>query len=77
MTAPARPKFAEMEEEPVYTPLPRDYASETGVSERVEERRPQPVGALFAEAAVTPNGTWMCRLLCAGYNFEFQAFRNW
>ncbi len=53
--AAARPKFAEMEEEPAYTPLPRDYASETGkptdASEAVEERRPQPVGALFAEAA--------------------------
>ncbi len=51
----ARPKFAEMEEEPVYTALPRDYASETGngvhAPEAVEERRPQPAGALFAEAA--------------------------
>ncbi len=50
---PARPKFAEMEEEPVYTPLPRDYASDLGNSvhpaEAVEERRPQPVGALFNE----------------------------
>jgi hypothetical protein len=55
VTAAARPKFAEMEEEAAYTPLPRDYASETGngahASEAVEERRPQPVGALFAEAA--------------------------
>ena len=50
----ARPKFAEMEE-PVYTPLPRDYAPEAGngvhASEAVEERRSQPAGALFAEAA--------------------------
>jgi cell division protein FtsZ len=52
--APARPKFAELEEEPVYTPLPRDYASDLGngahVAEVMEERRPQPVGApLFNE----------------------------
>jgi hypothetical protein len=54
-TAAARPKFAEMGEEPAYTQLPRDYASEAGngvhASEVVEERRGQPVGALFAEAA--------------------------
>jgi cell division protein FtsZ len=53
--ASARPKFGEMEEEPVYTPLPRDYASDTGdgvrTSDGVEEGHPQPVGALFAEAA--------------------------
>jgi cell division protein FtsZ len=51
--APARPKFAELEEEPVYTPLPRDYASDLGngvhQTEAVEERRPQPVGVLFNE----------------------------
>ena len=28
--APERPQFAEMQEEPAYTPLPRDYASEFG-----------------------------------------------
>jgi cell division protein FtsZ len=54
VTAAARPKFAEMEE-PSHTPLPRDYASETGngvhASEAAEERRSQPAGALFAEAA--------------------------
>jgi hypothetical protein len=54
VTAAGRPKFAEMEE-PSYTPLPRDYASETGngvhASEAAEERRAQPAGALFAEAA--------------------------
>jgi cell division protein FtsZ len=53
VAASARPKFAEMEEGPVHTP--RDYASEKGngshPSEAVEERRPQPAGALFAEAA--------------------------
>lgn len=30
MAAPARPKFEEMNMEPAYTPLPRDYASELG-----------------------------------------------
>jgi cell division protein FtsZ len=51
--AAARPKFGEMEEEPVYTALPRDYASDLGngmhAPEAVEARRPQPVVALFAE----------------------------
>ena len=27
---PNRPQFAELAEEPVYTPLPRDYASDFG-----------------------------------------------
>jgi len=30
MAAPARPRFAELAEEPVYTPLPKDYASDFG-----------------------------------------------
>jgi cell division protein FtsZ len=47
VAASARPKFAELAEEPKYTPLPRDYASETGNGLHVDE--PQPVGALFAE----------------------------
>jgi cell division protein FtsZ len=51
--AAARPKFAEMEEEPVYSPLPRDYASNLGngmhAPEASEDRRPQPVGAVFVE----------------------------
>jgi len=46
--AAARPKFAEMEEEPKFTPLPRDYSTELGNGVHREE--PQPVGALFAEA---------------------------
>jgi cell division protein FtsZ len=57
VTAASRPRFAEMEEGPVYTPLPRDYASETGngahTSEAAEPGQPQPVGALFAEAAAS------------------------
>ena len=42
--AAARPKFAEMEEEPKYGPMPRDY-SPAGNGVKVEE--PQPVGAIF------------------------------
>lgn len=48
--APARPKFAELAEEPAYKPLPRDYASDLGNGVRpaqVEDRHA--VGALFAE----------------------------
>jgi len=30
VASPARPKFAELSEEPVYTPLPRDYATDFG-----------------------------------------------
>jgi cell division protein FtsZ len=55
VTAAARPRFGELEEGPVYTQLPRDYASETGngahTSQAAETGQPQPVGALFAEAA--------------------------
>ncbi len=49
---PARPKFAELSEESVFKPLPRDYASDLSTAVRgtaVEER--QAVGALFAEKA--------------------------
>ena len=56
VASPARPKFAEMDEEAAYTPLPRDYASDLGnglrTSEPFEDHRQQPVAALFAE-----NGT--------------------
>jgi len=51
---PARPQFAELCEEPVYTPLPRDYASDFGGSTRggaaAEERRLKPGTSLFSEA---------------------------
>jgi cell division protein FtsZ len=54
VTAPSRPKFAELEEEAVYTPLPRDYAADMGNGLRpslpLEERPNQPVAALFADA---------------------------
>src|SRR5215472_6940222 len=50
---PARPKFAELSEESAYKPLPRDYANDLGngvrTSAGVEDRRPQPVGALFSD----------------------------
>jgi cell division protein FtsZ len=53
VVAGSRPQFAEMAEEPVYTPLPRDYASDFGSGVRggaeSEELRPQPVTALFPE----------------------------
>ncbi len=52
--APARPKFAELAEEAAFAPLLRDYATDLGNGvhppETVEERRSQPVGALFNEA---------------------------
>ena len=46
--AAARPKFAELEEEPKYAPLPRDYSSEVGNG--VHGQEPEPVAALFSEA---------------------------
>jgi cell division protein FtsZ len=53
VAAPARPKFAEMAEEPAYTPLPRDYASDFDGDLRgpvaVEDQEVQPVASLFAE----------------------------
>jgi cell division protein FtsZ len=60
VSAPARPKFAEMIEEPGYTPLPRDYAGDVGNTvhaadpfqdQRVADHRPQPVAAVFADPA--------------------------
>ncbi len=41
MASPARPKFEEMNVEPAYTPLPRDYASELGSGVRGEEAPPE------------------------------------
>jgi cell division protein FtsZ len=53
VSAPSRPKFAEMDEEPAYAASPRDYATDRGngsrSSDAFEEQRAQPVGALFAE----------------------------
>jgi cell division protein FtsZ len=54
VAAVARPKFAELAEEPSYTPLPRDYASDFGSGVRAsaesEEHRAQPATALFTES---------------------------
>jgi len=54
VAAVARPKFAEMAEEPSYTPLPRDYASDFGSGVRgaaeSEELRAQPASAFFTES---------------------------
>ena len=53
--APARPQFAEIAEEPAYTPLPRDYAADFGAIARnaavQEPYAAQPANATFAEAA--------------------------
>jgi len=52
VAAAARPQFAEMSEEPSYSPLPRDYASDFAGGVRgmeAEEHRAQPVTALFPE----------------------------
>jgi cell division protein FtsZ len=52
-SAGARPQFAEMAEEPSYTPLPRDYSSDFGSGPHVpvplDEQRAQPATALFSE----------------------------
>ena len=54
VATPARPKFDEMSEDPAFTPLPRDYASDFGSSVRppaeLDESRDQPRAALFAES---------------------------
>ncbi|MDE3186295.1 MAG: cell division protein FtsZ [Acidobacteriota bacterium] len=53
--APARPQFAELAEEPAYTPLPRDYASDFGdIARNAPAQEPyaaQPANAGFVEAA--------------------------
>ncbi|MGB6687411.1 MAG: cell division protein FtsZ [Terracidiphilus sp.] len=52
----ARPRFAELAEEPVYTPLPRDYASDFTSAARgpatpaEEEQRTPSAAALFSKA---------------------------
>jgi hypothetical protein len=55
----ARPRFSELAEEPVYTPLPRDYASDFAGDARgtaaaaAEEQRPAAAtSALFSNAEV-------------------------
>jgi cell division protein FtsZ len=56
VAAPARPQFAELAEEPAYTPLPRDYASDFDSGLRApaatEEQmaRPASAPALFPES---------------------------
>jgi cell division protein FtsZ len=51
--AAARPQFAEMSEEPAYTPLPRDYASDFGSGVRqttdTDEHHTQPATAIFPD----------------------------
>ena len=49
VAAPTRPQFAELAEEPAYTPLPRDYAPDFGKTVRgpAAPEAPQPATALF------------------------------
>jgi cell division protein FtsZ len=58
VAAAARPQFAEMSEEPSYTPLPRDYASDfSGVARgeaEAEEHLAEPVPALFQGTEAEP-----------------------
>jgi cell division protein FtsZ len=52
-SASARPRFAEMAEDSIYTPLPRDFATDLGNGVRPaaagEEKRAHAAGALFSE----------------------------
>jgi cell division protein FtsZ len=54
VAAPARPKFAEISEEPEYKPLPRDYSTEFVSTMRapvsLDEYRAQPAATLFRDA---------------------------
>jgi hypothetical protein len=54
VAAPAPPKFAELSEEPAYTPLPRDYASDFGSGVRspaaLDEHCAQPAVTRLSEA---------------------------
>ncbi|MGA2807507.1 MAG: cell division protein FtsZ [Terracidiphilus sp.] len=53
MNGPARPQFDEMSEEPIYTPLPRDYAPEFGGGRSpvtLDEHRADPAVTLFTES---------------------------
>jgi cell division protein FtsZ len=54
VATPARPKFDELSEEPAFTPLPRDYASDFGSGMRppaaLDENQAQPAAALFSES---------------------------
>jgi cell division protein FtsZ len=53
VSMPVRPKFAELCEEPAYTPLPRDFAAQftvgTGGSAALDEFRAYPAATLFRE----------------------------
>ena len=53
---PARPRFAEMLEEPAISPQPRDYAAEFGSAERqpdeAQQNPIQPTSKLFTEPGI-------------------------
>jgi cell division protein FtsZ len=46
---PSRPRFAELDEEPAYKPLPRDYATDLGNGVRPSIPAEQPVAAMLAD----------------------------
>jgi cell division protein FtsZ len=54
LVATARPQFAELADEPSYTPLPRDYASDFGAgvhgATEAEQHVPEPAPAIFSGA---------------------------
>jgi cell division protein FtsZ len=59
VSAPARPKFAELAEEPAFVPLPRDYASDFGngvqVPAELEEQNIKQAVSPFATPAEEPD----------------------
>jgi cell division protein FtsZ len=54
LVAPARPQFAELAEEPAYTPLPRDFASDFGNGVRGPEAAEEPASRPAAPPAPVP-----------------------
>ncbi len=54
LVAAARPQFAELADEPSYTPLPRDFASDFGAgvhgATEAEQHVPEPAPAIFSGA---------------------------
>jgi len=54
VAAPAHPQFAELAEEPAYTPLPRDFASDFGNGVRSPEAEEEPASRPAAPSAPVP-----------------------
>ena len=73
--AAARSRFGELAEDPVYTPLPRDYAADFGSGLRGPAMRmPSRTGfrkrRCFPSPTSSRSGTWMCRLSCGAHRFK-------